>query len=98
MKTSILTEMQKSDQVVHVVKSDDADPLITAGYVRRATITPRPKKGQIAVNLTVLGRSFRQPAKGPQRTSKGSVSTPDDAKIAQLSPTTPDQQPFSKID
>ena len=73
MKTSIITDMQKSDQVVHVVKSSDATDLINAGYARAATISPPPTRGHSAINLTVKGRGYRQPAPEPEKTSKGPV-------------------------
>ena len=73
MKTSIITDMQKSAQVVHVVASRDADPLIGAGYARRVTISPPPTQGHTAISLTTAGRGFRQSAPDPDKTSKGPV-------------------------
>jgi len=55
--TDHLARMKQSTQVVHVLKRADAQPLLDAKLVRRVSIQPPPKRGKVAVNLTVLGRS-----------------------------------------
>lgn len=57
-KRDIVSEMQQSDQTVHVVPSNQGEPLIAAGLVRRATIDPAPPRGKVAVNLTARGRGY----------------------------------------
>lgn len=59
MKTSIIIEMQSSDQVVHTIRTSDANDLITAGYVRSVNVSPQPPRGKTAVNLTIKGRGHR---------------------------------------
>lgn len=53
----IISEMQQSDSVVHVVQSRTARRLLDMGLVRRTVVKPPPTEG-VAVNLTVTGKSF----------------------------------------
>lgn len=73
MKKSILTDMQASNQTVHVIAESEAKPLIDAGYLRKATISPAPTDKNVAVNLTTLGRSYKAKPADPEPTSKGPV-------------------------
>lgn len=50
--------MQQSAQVVHVVSERTARALERRGLVRRTVVSPQPAEG-VAVNLTVLGKSWR---------------------------------------
>ena len=59
MKTSIIHDMQQSDQTVHTVSTSDADKLIDAGYVRRVTVDPPAKDGKTAISLTAAGRGWQ---------------------------------------
>jgi len=54
----IITEMQQSGQVVHIVSARTARSLIKRGLVRATVIQPAPVDG-VAINLTVLGKSWR---------------------------------------
>lgn len=65
--TRIITAMQQSGQVVHVVPARTAATLVRRGLVRRTVISPKPTEG-VAVNLTVQGKSFRsaKPAPAPE--------------------------------
>ena len=65
MSKNIITEMQQSDQTVHIVSGKVAEPLIAAGLVRRASIDPAPKGGKVAINLTARGRGHRGPVEQP---------------------------------
>lgn len=59
MSTSrTLTMMQQSSQVVHVIPARTAAALVRRGLVRRTVVSPKPEEG-VAVNLTVLGKSWR---------------------------------------
>jgi len=70
MKTSIITDMQQSDQVVHLVRTADAEPLIEARLLRRTSIDPPAPRGKTAVNLTVLGRGYRSVTVTPDTTDE----------------------------
>jgi hypothetical protein len=61
----IITEMQQSGQVVHVVSARTARSLIKRGLVRATVIQPAPVDG-VAVNLTVLGKSWRAKSAAPE--------------------------------
>lgn len=58
MSRKTLEMMQQSDQVVHVIPVRAARSLHRRGLVRFTAVQPVPTDG-IAVNLTVLGRSWR---------------------------------------
>lgn len=59
MSTSrTLTMMQQSSEVVHVIPARTAAVLVRRGLVRRTVVVPQPDEG-VAVNLTVLGKSWR---------------------------------------
>lgn len=59
MSTSrTLTMMQQSSQVVHVIPDRTAAALVRQGLVRKTVVSPAPTEGT-AVNLTVLGKSWR---------------------------------------
>lgn len=60
MKTSIIRDMQQSDQTVHTVSTGDADKLVEAGYVRRVTVSPPAKDGKTAISLTAAGRGWQK--------------------------------------
>jgi hypothetical protein len=54
----IISDMQQSKQVVHIVSARTARSLVKRGLVRATVIQPAPIEG-VAVNLTVLGKSYR---------------------------------------
>lgn len=64
--------MQQSSDVVHVIPDRTAAILLRRGLVRRTVVVPEPEEGT-AVNLTVLGKSWRTtsatsaPAPEPQQ-------------------------------
>lgn len=60
----IIREMQQSDQVVHVIPSRTARALARRGLVRLTVVRPEPDEGT-AVNLTVLGKSYRVNSAAP---------------------------------
>lgn len=67
----ILTDMQESDQVVHVISGTQAEKLLSDGFVRRVTIDPAPTGSKVAVNLTAKGRGYKTDV-------DGAVVTPTD--------------------
>ena len=60
MKTSIIRDMQQSNQTVHTVSTSDADKLVDAGYVRRVTLDPPVRDGKTAISLTAAGRGWQK--------------------------------------
>lgn len=62
---AVLKKIVGSTDVVHVVDDAVAKSLIEDGMVKQAGISPAPKKGQTAVNLTARGRAFKGPIDTP---------------------------------
>lgn len=52
----ILAELHQSKDVVHVMSEKRVKGLIQDGFLRRVTIQPAPRKGLVAVNLTMKGK------------------------------------------
>lgn len=55
---SVLDQIVKSNDVVHTIPETAAESLIADGFVKRATTSPAPKKGDAAVTLTARGRGY----------------------------------------
>lgn len=58
-----ITEMQKSNEVYHVIPTAKAQPLLDDGYVQAVTLDPVPEHGMTAVSLTSKGRGFTEATK-----------------------------------
>lgn len=72
-----ITAMQQSAQVVHVVSERTARALERRGLVRRTVVSPQPAEG-VAVNLTVLGKSWRAKSAAPARSHVSQQLTEQD--------------------
>lgn len=55
----ILTKLQNDPNVIKILTKSQAISLINDGYARHATIQPVPTGDNVAINLTVRGKSYK---------------------------------------